>query len=87
MADQTHKHAIPGAIDRRTVPQELLALKAHLDAEPVPESPAHIAAIKGAADGRKAAEHFIALKEYLDAFSAAVREAMTAQTSEQEPRQ
>jgi len=47
---------------------------------------AHIAAIKGAADGRKAAEHFIALKEYLDAFSAAVREAMTAQTSGQEPR-
>jgi hypothetical protein len=45
----------------------------------------HIAAIKGAADGRKAAEHFIALKAYLDAFSAAVKEALTAQTSEQEP--
>jgi hypothetical protein len=50
-----------------------------------PSAAAHIAAIKGALDGRKAAEHFIALKEYLDAFSAAVREALTAQTSGQEP--
>jgi hypothetical protein len=52
-----------------------------------PTTAAHLAAIKGAVDGRKAAEHFIALKEYLDAFSAAVREAMTAQTTEREPRQ
>jgi hypothetical protein len=67
--------------DRRPDPKE------HLMADQTEPGPAdHIAAIKGAVDGRRAAEHFIALKEYLDAFSAAVREALTAQTSEREPR-